>query len=161
MSARYDVAIIGGGHNGLVCAAYLAKAGYSVKVLERRHIVGGAAVTEEFHPGFRNSVCSYTVSLLNRKVVDDLKLYEFGLKIVPRPLPNFLPLGDDSYLKSFSDDDDMFKEVSRHSPEDAGRLADYSATISRLANVLKALILETPPNVGGGLGDLWKLWKTA
>jgi len=161
MSAGYDVVIIGGGHNGLVCAAYLAKAGCSVKVLERRHIVGGAAVTEEFHPGFRNSVCSYTVSLLNRKVVDDLKLYDFGLKIVPRPLPNFLPLGDDSYMKSFSDSDEMFKEVSRHSPEDAGQLADYSATISRLANVLKALILETPPNVGGGLGDLWKLWRTA
>jgi len=161
MSRIYDVVIIGGGHNGLVCAAYLAKAGYSVRVLERRHIVGGAAVTEEFHPGFRNSVCSYTVSLLSRKVVEDLELYDFGLKIVPRTLPNFLPLGDSGYLKSFSDSEKMFDEVSRHSPEDAAQLAPYAATISRLANVLKALILETPPNVGGGMGDLWKLWKTA
>jgi phytoene dehydrogenase-like protein len=160
MSKVYDVVIVGGGHNGLVCAAYLAKAGKSVKVLERRAIVGGAAVTEEFHPGFKNSVCSYTVSLLNRKVVDDLQLYHYGLKIVPRPLPNFLPLGDNAYLKSFSNSADMFDEVSRHSAIDAANLADYNTTISRLADVLKTFILETPPNVGGGLADLWGLWKT-
>jgi phytoene dehydrogenase-like protein len=164
MAKTYDVVIVGGGHNGLVCAAYLAKAGRSVKVLERRHIVGGAAVTEEFHPGFRNSVCSYTVSLLNRKVVEDLGLYEHGLKIVPRPLPNFLPLGDTSYLKSFGDSARMYQEVGRHSVEDADQLGDYHATIARLADVLKGLILETPPNVGGEAGDrmasLWRLWKT-
>ena len=86
-----DVVIIGAGHNGLVCAAYLAMAGLSVTVLERRGVVGGAAVTEEFHPGFRNSVAAYTVSLLNPKVIRDLELHEHGLRIVERRVANFLP----------------------------------------------------------------------
>jgi phytoene dehydrogenase-like protein len=90
----YDTLIIGGGHNGLVCACYLAGAGLKVRVLERRGIVGGAAVTEEFHPGFRNSTASYTVSLLNPKVIADLRLRQHGLRIVERPYSNFLPLGD-------------------------------------------------------------------
>src|SRR3989475_5701305 len=89
---RCDALIIGGGHNGLVCAAYLAAAGLSVTVLERRHVAGGAAVTEEFYPGFRNSVASYTVSLLNPKVIRDLDLTAHGLRIVERKLLNFLPL---------------------------------------------------------------------
>ena len=89
-----DVLIIGGGHNGLVCAAYLAATGLKVRVLERRHLVGGAAVTEEFHPGFRNSVASYTVSLLNPKVIADLRLAQHGLRVVERPYANFLPLPD-------------------------------------------------------------------
>src|SRR3546814_2741890 len=89
-----DVLVIGGGHDGLVCAAYLAGAGLKVRVLERRAIVGGAAVTEEFHPGFRNSTASYTVSLLNPKVIADLRLHHPGLRIVERPYSNFLPLPD-------------------------------------------------------------------
>src|ERR1700683_5048196 len=80
----YDVVIIGAGHNGLTCAAYLAMAGLRVKVVERRHVVGGAAVTEEFHPGFRNSVAAYTVSLLNPKIIRDLRLAAHGLRIVER-----------------------------------------------------------------------------
>ena len=83
--------VIGAGHNGLTCACYLARAGLSVGVFERRGLVGGAAVTEEFHPGFRNSTASYTVSLLNPKVIRDLRLYEHGLRIVERPRQNFLP----------------------------------------------------------------------
>src|ERR1700743_2661852 len=94
-----DVVIIGAGHNGLTCAAYLAKAGLRVKVVEQRHVIGGAAVTEEFHPGFRNSVASYTVSLLNPKVIADLRLADHGLKIVERKIANFLPLDDGRYLK--------------------------------------------------------------
>src|SRR6201992_1316250 len=94
-----DAVIIGAGHNGLVCAFYLARAGLKVTVLERRGVVGGAAVTEEFHPGFRNSVASYTVSLLNPKVIRDLDLCNFGLRIIDRPLANFLPLPDGQYLK--------------------------------------------------------------
>ena len=91
---RFDVVIVGGGHNGLTCACYLAKAGLSVGVFERRSILGGAAVTEEFHPGFRNSTASYTVSLLNPKVIRDLRLAEHGLKVLERPMQNFLPLPD-------------------------------------------------------------------
>src|SRR5580692_2004195 len=94
----YDVVIIGAGHNGLTCAAYLAMAGLSVKVVERRAVVGGAAVTEEFCPGFRNSVASYTVSLLNPKIIADLRLHDHGLKIVERRAQNFLPAPDGSYL---------------------------------------------------------------
>ena len=93
-----DVVIIGAGHNGLTCAAYLAMAGLRVKVVERRKVVGGAAVTEEFHPGFRNSVAAYTVSLLNRKIIADLKLADHGLRIVERRAQNFLPAPDGSYL---------------------------------------------------------------
>ena len=95
-----DAILIGGGHNGLVCAAYLAKAGLKTTVLERRGVVGGAAVTEEFHPGFRNSVASYTVSLLQPKVIADLELARHGLSVVQRRLNNFLPLADDRYLLS-------------------------------------------------------------
>src|SRR5262249_11278874 len=94
----YDVVIIGGGHNGLTCAAYLGMAGPEVKLLELRSMVGGAAVTEEFCPGFRNSVAAYTVSLLNPKITADLRLFEHGLKIVERRAQNFLPTLDGRYL---------------------------------------------------------------
>ena len=97
MAERYDAVIIGGGHNGLVCAFYLAKAGLKVEVLERRGVVGGAAVTEEFHPGFRNSVAAYTVSLLNPTVIRDLELHRHGLKVVERRMANFLPLDGDHF----------------------------------------------------------------
>ena len=90
----YDALFIGAGHNGLTCACYLAAAGLRVGMVERRAVVGGAAVTEEFHPGFRNSTASYTVSLLNPRVVRDLRLAEHGLKVVLRPFANFLPLDD-------------------------------------------------------------------
>src|SRR5688500_19373208 len=86
-----DVLIIGAGHNGLVCAYYLATRGLSVTMLERRSVVGGAAVTEEFHPGFRNSTAAYTVSLLNPTIIRDMRLYEHGLKVVLRKIDNFLP----------------------------------------------------------------------
>ena len=91
-SNKYDAILIGAGHNGLVCATYLAKAGLKVLVLERRSVVGGAAVTEEFHPGFRNSVASYTVSLLQPRVIRELRLAQHGLRIVERPISNFLPI---------------------------------------------------------------------
>src|SRR6187551_3445282 len=119
----YDAVIVGGGHNGLTCAAYLAMAGLEVVVLERRPVVGGAAVTEEFHPGFRNSVASYTVSLLNPKVIQDLGLKAHGLRIVEREIANFLPLPDGRYLKSGGGRTKA--EVAKFSACDAERLDDY------------------------------------
>src|ERR1700693_5430272 len=98
MPEKYDVVILGAGHNGLTCAAYLAMAGLRVKVVERRPVVGGAAVTEEFHPGFRNSVAAYTVSLLQPKIIHDLRLHAHGLRIVERRVQNFLPGADRSHL---------------------------------------------------------------
>src|SRR3954447_2919455 len=93
-----DVLIIGGGHNGLVCAFYLARAGLKVTMLERRSVVGGAAVTETFHPGFRNSVASYTVSLLNPKIAAEMDRSGNGLRVVERKVANSLPLTDRDYL---------------------------------------------------------------
>jgi phytoene dehydrogenase-like protein len=94
----YDAVVIGAGHNGLTCAAYLGMAGLKVKVVEKRHLVGGAAVTEEFYPGFRNSVASYAISLLNPKIIEDLQLRAHGLQIVERAAQNFLPNLDGQYL---------------------------------------------------------------
>src|SRR5205085_4597853 len=123
----HDAVIIGGGHNGLTCAAYLAMAGLKVVVLERRDVVGGAAVTEEFHPGFRNSTASYTVSLLNPKVIADLRLAFHGLRVVERPFANFLPLSDREYIKVGGGREATQAEVARFSKRDAERLpADYA-----------------------------------
>jgi phytoene dehydrogenase-like protein len=152
-TAHYDAVIIGGGHNGLVCASYLAAAGLKVVVLERRHVVGGAAVTEEFHPGFRNSVASYTVSLLNPKVIRDLELARHGLRVVERRLSNFLPTADGRYLATGGGRTQA--EVAKFSPRDAARLDDYAARLDVIADLLRDLVLETPPNVVEGN------WRTA
>ena len=145
-----DALIVGGGHNGLTCACYLAGAGYKVRVLERRPMVGGAAVTEEFLPGFRNSAAAYTVSLLHPKVIGDLRLAEHGLKIIERPLANFLPLSDNSYLKIGNSLGQTQTEIGRFSARDAERLPDYYAMLERVGGVLRDFLLETPPNDGGG-----------
>src|SRR5438552_3198268 len=145
---RCDVVIIGGGHNGLVCAAYLAAAGLKVTVLERRHVVGGAAVTEEFHPGFRNSVAAYTVSLLNPTVIRDLELPRHGLRVVERRLSNFLPLDERSYLKVGAGQ--TRQEVAKFSQRDAERLDAYAERLDGIADVLRDLVLQTPPNVTAG-----------
>jgi phytoene dehydrogenase-like protein len=154
MQTNYDAVIIGGGHNGLTCACYLAAGGLKVRVLERRHIVGGAAVTEEFYPGFRNSTASYTVSFLNPKAIRDLRLAEHGLRIIERPLNNFLPLSDTDYLKVGGGLEATQAEVGRFSTADAARLPDYYRMIDAVADVLRTMVLETPPNVGGGLSDI-------
>jgi len=156
-----DVLIVGGGHNGLTCSCYLAAAGLKVRVIERRSVVGGAAVTEEFHPGFRNSTASYTVSLLNPQVIRDLRLAEHGLRILERPISNFLPLSDTDYLKVGGSLQSTQAEVARFSSADAARLPAYYAMLDRVADVLRELSLETPPNVGGGIGDFLSAIKTA
>ena len=155
----HDVIIIGGGHNGLVCACYLAAKGLRVRVLERRNVVGGAAVTEEFHPGFRNSTASYTVSLLNPKIIADLKLAEHGLRIVERPYANFLPLNDREFIKVGGSLAATQAEVAKFSTRDAEKLPSYYAMLDRVAAVLKDLLLETPPNIGGGITDMLRAWK--
>lgn len=156
----YDAVIIGGGHNGLTCACYLARAGLMVRVLERRDVLGGAAVTEEFHPGFRNSTASYTVSLLNPRVIEELRLQEHGLRIVERPVGNFLPLPDGRYLLAGGGADTR-KEFARFSKRDAERLPAYEAMLERVVAVLREVTLMTPPNAGGGLSDLWRAVKLA
>jgi phytoene dehydrogenase-like protein len=143
-----DALIIGGGHNGLVCAAYLAGAGLAVTLLERRAVLGGAAVTEEFHPGFRNSVAAYTVSLLHPRIIEELDLVGQGLRIVERRIGNFLPTEDGRYLCVGGSG--TREQLARFSPRDAARLDDYSANLERIATILRELVLQTPPNVVSG-----------
>lgn len=150
--------IIGGGHNGLVCAAYLAKAGLDVTVLERRPMLGGAAVTEEFHPGFRNSVCSYTVSLLHPAVIKDLNLFAHGLKILPRSVNNFLPLPNGDSFASIPGE--LSEEVARFSDHDVEALRRYETMLEAVVPVIRDIMLIIPPAlVAGGPGDLWSLFK--
>ena len=154
MTKAYDAVIIGGGHNGLACAFYLAQAGLKVRVLERRDVVGGAAVTEEFHPGFRNSVASYTVSLLQPKVIRDMKLVEHGYRVIERPISNFLPQEDGGYLKLGGGLDRTQAEFRKFSAHDAEVLPAYYEALEGVAEVLRDLALKSPPNVGEGLRTL-------
>ena len=145
-----DVVIIGAGHNGLTCAAYLAMAGLRVRVVERRKVVGGAAVTEEFYPGFRNSVAAYTVSLLNPQIIADLKLHEHGLRIVERRVQNFLPAPDGSYL--LTGEGRTHQSVAKLSAHDAGRIDAFSRELQTIADVLRQFVLRAPPNIAQGFG---------
>ncbi len=154
--ADCDVAIIGGGHNGLTAAAYLARAGLSVVVCEKCDRLGGAAVTEEFHPGFRNSVASYTVSLLNPLVISDLQLARHGLRIVERPVANFWPVDDERFLLMPYGLEARQRAIATFSKRDAEALPAYDAALERAAGVLRALVLKTPPNAGGGIAELLK-----
>ena len=146
----WDAIIIGGGHNGLTCSAYLAAAGLRVLVLEKNTTVGGAAATEEFHPGFRNSVAAYTVSLLNPKVIRDLDLAAHGLKIIERPAANFWPVDERCGLLLPYGIKARQRAIAEFSQRDAERLPAYEAALERAANVLRSLVLETPPDAGGG-----------
>ena len=156
-SQQYDVVVIGAGHNGLTCAAYLGMAGLKVKVVERRPIVGGAAVTEEFCPGFRNSIAAYTVSLLNPKVIRDLRLNDHGLRIVERRAQNFLPAPDGRYL--LSGEGRTEREIAKLSPRDAERYGAFDREIDMAVGVLRDLVLRAPPNLASGLAGLGELIK--
>lgn len=161
----YDALIIGGGHNGLVCAYYLARTGMRIKICERRSIVGGAAVTEEFHPGFRNSVASYTVSLLNPDVIKEMRLAEHGLDILKRPIANFMPLDDGRYLKLGGGLERTQEEFRKFSQHDAERLPEYYERIEAVADVLRDISTKTPPNpkrgIRAALQTALQLWPVA
>jgi phytoene dehydrogenase-like protein len=150
-AGRRDAVVVGGGHNGLVCAFYLAKAGLKVTICERRGVVGGAAVTEEFHPGFRNSVAAYTVSLLNPKVIADMGLASHGLRVVERPISNFLPLEDGRHLKLGGGETRTQAEFAKFSAKDAAAWPAYSAMLDEVADALRLMAEQTPPNFGDGL----------
>src|ERR1700750_3146735 len=135
-----DIVVIGAGHNGLTCAAYLAMRGLRVKVIERRKVVGGAAVTEEFHPGFRNSVAAYTVSLLNPRVISDLKLADHGLRIVERRAQNFLPSPDGSHL--LAGEGRTLASVANLSAHDAEAIQGFSRELEAIADVLRSFVLR-------------------
>jgi phytoene dehydrogenase-like protein len=153
LTKSYDALIVGGGHNGLVCAFYLARAGLKVRVLERRTVIGGACVTEEFHPGFRNSTASYTVSLLRPKVIADMRLHERGWRIIERTISNFFPF-DNDYLKLGGGTARTQAEFARFSQTDADTFPAYEEALERVAEVLRGISLKTPPNAGGGVRAL-------
>ena len=147
---KHDVVVIGAGHNGLTCACYLGRAGLRVKVVERRAVPGGTTITEEFYPGFRNSVAAYAVSLLNPKVIADLGLHQHGLRIVERRAQNFLPALDGRYL--LAGEGRMARELAKFSAKDAQRYDAFAREIDAVADVLRGLVLRPPPNLVEGLG---------
>src|SRR6478735_2391841 len=145
MNSTYDVIVIGGGHNGLVHAAYLARAGRKVLVLERRHVLGGAAVTEEVFPGFRFSVCSYVVSLLRPEIIRELDLPRHGLEILPLD-GTFTPMPNGDYLWRMNDHAKTRREIARHSRLDAEAYDEYGKAMVEMAHFVKPIMNMTPPD---------------
>lgn len=145
MATNYDAIIIGGGHNGLVCAAYLAKAGRKVLVLEKRHVLGGAAVSEEVYPGFTYSVCSYVVSLMRPHIMRELELSKHGLEIIPLESA-YTPLHDDPGLCRWSDAGRTYREIQRFSPRDAEIYPEFGPAMAQLGRFVKPIIEMTPPD---------------
>src|SRR6476659_9539790 len=145
MAVKYDVVIIGGGHNGLTAAAYLARAGRTVLVLERRHVVGGAAVTEEVFPGFHFSVCSYVVSLLRPEIIRELDLARHGLEILPLD-GTFTPMPSGDYLWRVNDHARTRREIARHSKVDAEAYDEYGKAMVDMGRFVKPILNMTPPD---------------
>src|SRR6266511_4850939 len=162
MKSKYDVVVIGGGHNGLVHAAYLARAGKKVLVVERRHVLGGAAVTEEVFPGFKFSVCSYVVSLLRPEIIRELDLPRHGLEILPLD-GTFTPMPSGDYLWRVNDHAKTRREVARHSKVDAEAYEEYALAMVEMARFVKPILDMTPPDPWSldprGLMDLLFLGK--
>lgn len=159
MAKSYDAIIIGGGHNGLVNAAYLARAGRRVLVLERRHVLGGAAVTEEIFPGFKYSVASYVVSLLRPEIIRDLDLPRHGLQILPLE-STFTPQPDGDYLVRWADHDATRRELYRHSPRDAEAYDEYGRLMLHMAFAVRPILSMVPPDPTSlDPRELWRLLK--
>ncbi|MBI4507810.1 MAG: NAD(P)/FAD-dependent oxidoreductase, partial [Chloroflexi bacterium] len=150
MSARWDAIVVGAGHNGLVTAAYLARAGWRVLVLERRGVVGGVCVTEPVFPGYRVSTAAYLVSLLQEKVVRDLELRRYGYYVFPKEPAYFAPFPDGRHLFMYGDQQHTCAEIAKFSPHDAERYPAYEAWIDGLARFVEPLLLEAPPNLPPG-----------
>jgi phytoene dehydrogenase-like protein len=171
MKTNYDCIIIGGGHNGLVAAAYLAKAGKSVCILERRHVLGGCAVTEELWPGYRISTAAYVISLFLPEIMHELRLKHHGLKILPRNPSSFTPMLDGRHLLMGPDAAENHRQISKFSPRDAQRYPDYQALLERVADVLEPVLAKAAPDplplpkeqrkigVGKRLRDTGKVWE--
>ncbi|MFQ5932586.1 MAG: phytoene desaturase family protein, partial [Nitrospiraceae bacterium] len=160
MVSRYDAIIIGAGHNGLVTACYLAKAGWRVLVLERRHLVGGACVTEEVFPGFRVSTAAYVTSLFRKEIIRDLRLKEYGFTVLERNPSSFSPYPDGRYLLLGPDPQLNHREISKFSARDAEHYPRYHVMLESLATVIEPMLTITPPNlVRPGVKDLWRLLK--
>lgn len=168
---KYDCVVIGGGHNGLVCAAYLAKAGRKVCVLERRHVLGGCATTEELWPGYRVSTAAYVISLFQMPIIRELRLSEYGLAILPRNPSSFTPLPDGRSLTLGPDAAMCEREIGKFSMRDALAYPRYNALLERVAKVLEPALAESAPDplplpdhwrkigVGKRLRDGKKLWS--
>src|ERR1700745_1719882 len=143
--SKYDVFVIGGGHNGLVNAAYLGRAGKKVLVLERRHVLGGAAVTEEVFPGFKFSVCSYVVSLLRPEIIRDLDLPRHGLEILPLD-GTFTPVANGDYLWRVNDHGKTIRELRRHSRFDAEAYEEFGKAMLQMCRFVKPILGVGPPD---------------
>ncbi|MFO0969139.1 MAG: NAD(P)/FAD-dependent oxidoreductase [Gemmataceae bacterium] len=160
MAGRYDVIIIGAGHNGLVTACYLAKARYKVLVLERRYVVGGACVTEEIFPGFKVSTAAYVNSLFRPEIIREFRLHDYGFASVERNPSSFSPFHDGRYLLLGPDGDMNRREIAKFSAKDAENYPKYEEMLQRVAAVIEPTLLMTPPNVlRPGLSGMWKMFK--
>src|SRR5688572_19416690 len=170
-TSKFDAIVIGGGHNGLVCAAYLARAGKKVCVLERRHVLGGCATTEELWPGYKVSTAAYVISLFLPQIIRELKRKEYGLTILPRNPSSFTPLPDGRSLLLGPDADLCRREISKFSTKDAEAYPRYNAFLERVAQVLEPVLSQAAPDplplpenwrdIGFSkrLRDLKKLWS--
>jgi phytoene dehydrogenase-like protein len=162
MTTQHDAIIIGAGHNGLVTACYLAKAGWKVLVLERRYVVGGACVTEEVFPGFKVSTAAYVNSLFRKEIVRDLRLGEYGFEVLERNPSSFTPFPDGRSLLLGPDAGLNHEQIAKFSPRDAEAYPKYEAMLERVADVLEPTLVQRPPNlVRPGIMDLWRMWKLA
>ena len=154
LKPEYDAIVVGGGHNGLTTAAYLARAGLDVLLLERRHVLGGACVTEEVWPGARVSRCSYVVSMLQPKVVEDLELKRFGYHAVPLD-PAYTAMTEEGPIFFFSQVERTVESIARYSPKDAAAYPEFEDLLERTASFLRPMLLREPPALGSrSPGDL-------